>query len=193
MQECSFIDFELDTSLFSLADRFCKIESNRASLGAGHQASRPKLFTKSSYFTHYIGCCDRDIKTDPVSFDLFHQVIQTNKVCASCFRFIGFLALREYQHLHIFTSSGGEHSYTTHHLIRVSRINAKLHMNFDCWIKFHIIHFFEEWNCFLGLVELAWLDKFLCLQIFLSVFRHILYTPSLWQNNRSDLREAFNC
>src|SRR6266704_1407431 len=79
MQECSFIDFELDTSLFSLADCLCKIESNRASLGAGHQASRPKLFTKSSYFTHYIGCCDRDIKTDPVSFDLFYQVIQTTK------------------------------------------------------------------------------------------------------------------
>src|SRR6266516_6520093 len=107
MQECSFIDFELDASLFSLADCLCKVESNRACLGAGHQASWPKLFTKPSYFTHYIGCCDRDIKTDPVSFDLFYQVVQTNKVCTCCFGFIGFLALREYQHLHIFTGSSG--------------------------------------------------------------------------------------
>src|SRR5213082_1647801 len=53
---------------------------------------------------------------------------QPPSICLSRLRLVGFLALGEYQYLHLFTSAGGQHRYSAHHLVSVARIDAELHM-----------------------------------------------------------------
>src|SRR5579885_1678180 len=144
MQKRGPVNFKLDAPLFDLTNRPGKVKGDRASFRTGHQAARSKLFTKSANFAHDIRSCDGNVKAQPVTFNLLDQVIQTDKVRSRRFRFGNFLALSKYKHLDLFTSTGRQHSNATNHLICMTRINAKLHMNLNGWIKLYITCLFEE-------------------------------------------------
>src|SRR5713226_3691739 len=131
MQECGLIDFELNATSLHLLNSFRQVKGNGSRFGAGHQTAWAEFLTKPTNFTHHVGRRDGDIKTEPIGFDLFNQVIEADKIGTRRLCFIGLLTLCENQHLHLFTSTGREHRYTAYHLVSVSRVNTELHMDFN--------------------------------------------------------------
>ena len=144
MQECRLINSELNATGLHILNGSGQVKCDCPGFGAGHQAAWAKLLTKSTNLTHHIGCCYGDVEIEPAAFNLLDQVIKTNKIRSSCLCLVGFLTLGEYQYLHLFTSAGGQHRYSAHHLVSVARIDAELHMNFDSRIKFYVANLLEE-------------------------------------------------
>src|SRR5437867_226442 len=131
MQKSRLIDSELYTASLDLCDGFGEVEGNCTSFGARHQATGAKLLTETAHLTHNVGCSDGNVETEPIAFNLFDEVIETNKVGTSCFGFVGFLTLGKDQHLDLFTGTGWQHSHTAYHLVGVTWVNTELHMDFN--------------------------------------------------------------
>src|SRR6266496_570299 len=140
----SLIDFKLNAASFYILDGFRQVKRNGTGFGAGHQATRAELLTKPTNLAHHIGRGDGDVETEPVRFNLLNQVIETDKIRARCLCFVSFLPLSENQYLHLFTGTGGQHCYSAHHLVSVTRVDAELHMNFNSRIKLYIVNLLEE-------------------------------------------------
>src|SRR5437588_5826394 len=144
MQQRRLIDPEFNTTSLHITDGFRQVKGNRSGLGAWHKPARPKLFTEPADLAHHIGCSNSHVKAIPVFFNSLDQIVETHKICTRCLRFVGFLALGEDQDLYLFTGTSGQHGYTAYHLVSVTGINAKPHMDFNGWVKFDVIHFLEE-------------------------------------------------
>src|ERR1051326_6751761 len=144
MQQRRLIDPEFNTPSLHLANGFRQIESDCSSFRTGHKTARPKLFTESTDLAHHIGCSNCHVKAKPVFFNPLDQIVQTYKIRTGCLRFEYFLSLGKNQDLYLFTGTSRQHSYATYHLVSVTRIDAKPHMDFKRWIEFDVIHFLEE-------------------------------------------------
>src|SRR5579859_88668 len=144
MQRGGFVYFELDATGFDIAHRPGDIEGDGTSLGAGHQAARAEFFTEATNFAHDIGSRDGDIEASPVGFDLLYQIVQADEISAGGFGLGDLFALGEDQHFDFFTGACGQHGDAAHHLVSVTRINAKLHVNLDGRVELHVVHLFEE-------------------------------------------------
>src|SRR5215467_881090 len=112
MQQSGLIDFELDSTGLHLTNSLGQIKGDRTSLWARHQTTRAKFFTEPTDLTHDIGRSDRNVEAEPISLDLFDQIIQTNEICASGLRLRDFLTLGEDQHFHFFAGACRQHCYT---------------------------------------------------------------------------------
>src|SRR5450432_470754 len=144
MQKSRFIDFEFDTTSLYITNRSGKIECNGTSFWARHQTARSKLLTQAAYFTHHIRGCNSNIKTKPIAFNLLDQIIKANEIGTSRLSFSNLFTLCKNQYFHFFTGTSRQHCNAAYHLVRVTRINAKFHVDFECGIELHIVHFLEE-------------------------------------------------
>src|SRR5258708_6004300 len=107
MQESGFVHLELYTTSLDFTNGFGEIKCNGTSLRARHQTARSKLFTKPTHLTHNISCCYGNIKPEPISFNLFDQLIDADKVCSGSFLRRVLLTLSEDENLCFFSGSSG--------------------------------------------------------------------------------------
>ena len=144
MQQGCLIDPEFNTSSLHFTDGFRQVEGNRSGLGTWHKTAWAKLFTEPANLAHHIRSSNGHVKAKPVFFNSLDQIVETHEIRTGCLRFKRSLALGEDQNLYLFTGTGGQHGYSAYHLVSVTGINPKPHMDFKRWIKFDVIHFLEE-------------------------------------------------
>src|SRR6184192_1064222 len=68
MQECRLINSELNATGLHILNGSGQVKCDCPGFGAGHQAAWAKLLTKSTNFTHHIGCCYGDVEIEPAAF-----------------------------------------------------------------------------------------------------------------------------
>src|SRR5260370_17496464 len=98
MQECRLIDSELNATGLHILNGSGQVECDCPGFGAGHQAAWAKPLTNPTNFTHYIGCCYGDVEIEPAAFNLFDQVIKTNKIPSRRPPLLDFLPLSQHHH-----------------------------------------------------------------------------------------------
>src|SRR6266849_637804 len=109
MQECGLINFELNTTCLDFLNGFRQIKSDRTGFGTRHEATRTKFLTKATNLTHHIRGGNGDIKAKPIAFNLFDQIIKTDKICTGSFGLGYFLTLSEDKYLDFFTCTSRQH------------------------------------------------------------------------------------
>ncbi len=172
MENACFVNFERNAASLHFSNSGSQVESNRASLGVRHQATRTEHTTNLANEGHAVRGGNSFIKVKPTVFDLLYELFCTSEVSASskCFSF--FFALTEYCYAYGLTKAVRHGNSTADHLIGIFWVNAEA----DCYVN----GFVELSRCarkrlsysvFNGILSRK-VDAFNCIAIFFAELRH---------------------
>ena len=127
----------LDFTCLDLGQSRGNVHGDGTGLGAGHETLGAEQLTETSDDAHHVGGRDDYVEIEPVfGSDLVCQLLCADIVSTGCFRFVGLIALREYENSLGLTGSVGEHDSAADLLVCVAAVYAQSEMSLDGLVEF---------------------------------------------------------
>ena len=175
-----FVIFEFKSSSYEFFDDSFEIFSNSSSFWIWHKSFWSKNLCNFTHFFHHSWSCNCDIKINMTLKNAIDKIITTSYRYSHSFEFSFVANISKCSNTFCFTCSMRKRQSRSNYLIRLSRINRKVEMNFYCRIKFNSICSFEESNCLIKRIDSVWFNQTCSLVVLFSVyFRHNI---KRWKN-----------
>src|SRR5207245_4181732 len=126
MNDAGLVDTEFHFAGLYFLDRLGDLESHRASLRVGHQATRAEHLAQLAGGPHDVRRGNHRVVIRPPFHDFLHDFIAADEIRSGFLRFTNFFATRNHQNAHGFAESVGQAHRATDDLVRMLGVDAQI-------------------------------------------------------------------
>ncbi|MNV04167.1 hypothetical protein D3C71_944580 [compost metagenome] len=146
MYDTGLFDAELDSAALGRLDGAGNIHGHRTDLRVRHHATRAEYLAETADERHHVRGRDATIEVDLAALNDFNQFFCTNNVSAGSRGFISLGATCEDGDANVTARAVRQVDNATNHLVRVARVNAEVHRNFNGFIELGDSTFLDHRN-----------------------------------------------